>query len=987
MSSPAPSRDPATALLTRLRVSSRREAIRALTTLGAWSEEGLDDSTEAVVSALTSSPNPELALRVAEQIAERRGAHVLEDYELLRRVAVIAGSSEALGELLVARTTALAVLDGELAPDSVDDVRWRCGQALIDAPDASRALAVVQRLGILRVAARDLLGMADTPTAAAECSTLAAGMLAGALDHVSEPAVRVTILGMGKLGGDELNYVSDIDVMFVHEGDRSAALRVAEGVMRLLGTMSPDGRAYEVDANLRPEGRDGPLSRTLEAYRSYYDRWAQTWEYQALLKARPVAGDAELGAAFTELALPYVFPDRREGTSIDDIQRMKESVETSAAVRKSGSREVKLAPGGIRDIEFAVQLLQLVHGRHDGNLRSANTLAALAALAEGGYVDDGDANLFDDAYQFLRTVEHRLQLRRLRRTHIVPEDDEERALLARSCGFRDIRAASALEQFDTEFARVQGYVRRLHEQLFYRPLLSRFAELSAADQLPLPSGDELGAEAAADRLEALGFTDSRQALRDLVALAGGVSRRARLMRTLLPTMMPVFATSPDPNGGLSGFRALAERLGETPAFLRTLRDNPPVGEVLARVLGASRLVGEWLEREPELVSQLDDQALEAGLGYEDYARAANGLLRRGDGLSRTSDALRRLKRREIARIAVRDLTDRADVPEVAAELSGLAEACLDAGLDLVTRDLPVRFAVIGMGKLGAGELTYASDLDVILVFDPPEARQDAIDAVDGLVTALSSITSEGQAFRVDLNLRPEGRDGPTARTLESTLTYYRQWAQTWELQALTQARVVAGDRELGRALLDELSPLIYPEDLPLARIQATRQMKARVERERAGGRRQRRTRPVRGSTEHGGVQRGDRVDLKLGEGGLSDVDWTAQLLQMRFGGREPSLRTPGTLATLEAARGLNLVSTEDAGWLVEGWLLLTRLRNALYLRGALDTSIFPQGTHQVEQLARMLRYPAPGAQNLTEDIARAMRRIRRVHERLFYDVR
>jgi [glutamine synthetase] adenylyltransferase / [glutamine synthetase]-adenylyl-L-tyrosine phosphorylase len=986
MNGAPPSRDPASALLTRLKVN-HAEGVRALRALRVWSEDGSTPRAEAVVAALSGSPCPDLALRAAERIAERRGPESLQDPETLRRVGLLSSVSDAFAELLAARGAALAVLEGELLPDTAEDVRRRCGQALDEEDDPARVLAVVQRLGLLRVAARDMLGLVDTPTAAHELSELAAGMLAAALDHVAVDGARVAIIGMGKLGGSELNYVSDIDVMFVHQGDRGAAQRTAERVMRLLGTQTPDGTAYEVDANLRPEGRDGPLSRTLEAYGSYYERWAHTWEYQALLKARPVAGDPELGDGFTELTRPYVYPDRRDAASVQDIQKMKESVETSAAVRKAGARQIKLAPGGIRDIEFAVQLLQLVHGRHDPDLRSPNTLAALKALADGGYVDDGDANLFGDAYQFLRTVEHRLQLRRLRRTHVLPEEDEQRARLARVCGFRDIRVATALEQFDREYARVQGYVRRLHEKLFFRPLLARFAELSAADQLPLSGREELGPKAARDRLAALGFADAEGALRDLDALAGGVSRRARLMRTLLPAMMPVLAATPDPNGGLAGFHSLAERLANAPAFLRTLRDNPPVGETLARVLGCSRLVGEWLAREPELIGRLGDQSLDLRTEPEEYARAATGLLRRGDDQERTADALRRFTRRGVARVAVRDLTGRADVVDVAAELTGIADACLGAGVELVLRELPVRFTVVGMGKLGGRELTYASDLDVILVFDPPDARAEALGAADELVRSLSAITGEGQAFLVDLGLRPEGRDGPVARTFDSTLAYYRQWAESWELQALTQARVVAGDEEMGGELLKALEPLVYPERLPAARLQAMRQMKARVERER-GGARPRRTRPTRtsGTRERGGVQRGERVDLKLGPGGLSDVDWTVQMLQLRHGGSRAALRTPGTLAGLAAAREEGLLSEQDASWLRDGWLFLTGLRNALYLRGNRDTAVLPPSPPDRDQLAGTVGYPSPGGQALTEDVGRTMRRIRRVHERLFYDV-
>ena len=413
----------------------------------------------------------------------------------------------------------------------------------------------MQRAGLLRVALRDLLGVIDTPTASRELSDLADGIIAAALDHVHPPdsATRVAVVAMGKLGGRELNYVSDVDVVFVHDGDNNDALTAAKALLALVGLTTPDGTTYQLDPTLRPEGRDGALSRTLTAYDGYYGRWAEHWEFQALLKARPVGGDPTLGAAFAAMATGHVWSDRLGLEGVDAIQRMKAVVESSRAVRRDGTRQLKLAPGGLRDIEFAAQLLQLVHGKVDATLRGPGTLDALAALAEGGYVDEGDANLFADAYHFLRTVEHRLQLRRLRRTHTVPAEDRERRRLARAVGFRDLATRTALEQFDREYARVQAAVRRLHQQLFYRPLLGRIAGWSPEDRAPIPGPEgQLEQAAARRRLEALGFAAPGKALEHLKALGDGVGRSARLLRALLPAMLEQLAESPDPDGGLVG---------------------------------------------------------------------------------------------------------------------------------------------------------------------------------------------------------------------------------------------------------------------------------------------------------------------------------------------------------------------------------------------------------------------------------------------------
>ncbi|MEX2620572.1 MAG: bifunctional [glutamine synthetase] adenylyltransferase/[glutamine synthetase]-adenylyl-L-tyrosine phosphorylase [Egibacteraceae bacterium] len=1003
-------------MLARLGIAADA-AVPALRTLGLWSEDGPAADAAEVIEAMARTPNPDHALPLLARLAEQHPdawATLVEGERagqgLVGRAATVAGASSALAELIIAKPAALAVLTGDLEPWHAATVQRRAMAELAANPDEPAAtLASFQRRGLLRVAARDLLGHADTPATAGELADLAEGVLAAALDHLQEqlgPDARVAIIGMGKLGGWELNYVSDVDVMFVGDGNLDDARRVASAFMRLLGESTPAGRAYEVDANLRPEGKDGPLIRSLEAYQAYYERWAKTWEFQALLKARHVAGDVRLGRDFVERTRPFVWPDRLDSGAVSEIQAMKVVVESSREVQRAGSRQVKLAPGGIRDIEFAVQLLQLVHGRHDDTLRSGNTLVALQALADGGYVDEGDANLAGDAYQFLRTVEHRLQLYRLRRTHTVPADDAARAQLARSLGFHNLARASALTQFDKEFARVQGYVRRLHEKLFYRPLLERFAELSRADHLGVEGADSgLDDAAASDRLGALGFADAAVALDHLQALAAGVSRRAQLFRTLLPAVLPTLAASPDPDGGLAAYRSLAERLGDSPVFLRTLRDTPPVGEMLARVLGSSQLVGKWLERQPEVFGYLADlDGLSRPLAAADYLRLAEGLRRRRQEELTAADSLRRLKRREAARIAVRDLTGQAGCLEVAAELAGLAEACLERAVSIVVPE-GVRMAVVALGKLGGRELGYASDLDVLLVFEPADRRGDALRAVARLLSLLGEITPEGQAFNVDLNLRPEGKDGPLARTLDSYRSYYERWGDHWELQALTQARPVAGDAELGAAFVESVRDLVYPEQPPVERTHAVRQMKARVERERtggdaAGGRepRQRRAfrpgrpppgpravRPPPPSRRPAGPGVGDRVDLKLGAGGLTDVEWTVQLLQLQAGGRHPEVRTPGTMAALDALERADLVAAQDASWLREGYELLTRVRNMLYLGGFRQTDQLPPGPREQERIARMAGHPPPGAQNLVQQLGRAMRRVRKVHERYFYD--
>jgi glutamate-ammonia-ligase adenylyltransferase len=923
----------------------------------------------AALERLGMGANPSLALRCAVRLAEADHdgwRRLLGGDDCLRRLAFLSGASDALPELIVRSSQAREVLCGELEPLSVEDVRGHAEAAIAGNEDAA-ALATVQRLGMLRIALRDVLGLADTPTATAELSALAEGIIATALDHVCADEPPLAVVAMGKLGGRELNYVSDVDLLFVARSADDGAAAATRRLLDLLGRVTPEGRVYEIDTNLRPEGRDGPLVRSLEAYAAYYERWAKTWEFQALLKARPIAGDADLGRRFVELIEPFVWPERLGDGAVAEIQRMKGVVERSSAVREGGTRQLKLAPGGLRDIEFAVQLLQLVHGRIDASLRTPNTLDGMAALAAGGYVDEGDANLFGDAYQFLRTVEHRLQLRRLRRTHLIPSENARRRRLARAVGFRDLRAVDALTQFDRELARVQGYVRRLHEKLFYRPLLTRFGELTAREQRQFGPG--LNEEAARERLAALGFQVPARAVQHLDALVSGSSRLTRVLRTILPAIMPALAASPDPDGGLVGLRTLCERLAHNPTLLYTLRDAPPSGELLVNLLGRSRRIGEWIVRDPDLIGRFGDPAaLDEHFDAAAIGTQIESLLRRNDDPERVAGAIGRRLRRELVWTAVRDLSAHADVEEVADHLTTVAEAVLEAATRLATGGSDLKLAVIGLGRFGGGELGYASDLDLMVVFEPAEARDQALDAVERLVSLVSLIVPDAPAFTLDLGLRPEGRDGALARTLDAYERYYERWAQPWEFLALTQARVVAGDRELGAEWQRRVMPYVYQDSPSPRRLSEVRTMKARVERERAGGR----------------AAASGTIDLKLGAGGLSDIEWTVQQLALTYGGREPDLRVPGSRALLAAAHDRGHLDAQQHAWMLEGWRTLTRLRNALYLIGERNSNRLPAKPETRAHVAQVVGYEPPGIQELDESLRRTMRRVRAVHEQVFY---
>ncbi|WP_030145100.1 bifunctional [glutamine synthetase] adenylyltransferase/[glutamine synthetase]-adenylyl-L-tyrosine phosphorylase [Spirillospora albida] len=860
-----------------------------------------------------------------------------------------------------------------------------------DAPGAVAALRVAYRRRLLDLAGRDLAGAADVADVAAELADLAAAALAAGLAiaraEVPEHALcRLAVIGMGKCGARELNYVSDVDVIFVAEaregGAEDAALRaatrMASAMMRACSASTEEGALWEVDAALRPEGKAGPLVRTLASHRAYYERWAKTWEFQALLKARPVAGDPALGARYMDAIIPMVWQAAEGEGFVQDVQDMRRRVEADLDRRSANAdRQLKLGPGGLRDVEFAVQLLQLVHGRADPELRAPATLDALDALSRGGYVGRDDAAALRSAYRFLRRVEHLVQLHRLRRTHLVPDDEAGLRRLGRALGLRP----DPVGEFTGRWRRHAREVRRIHEKLFYRPLLRAVARLPGEEARLTP-------QAARVRLEALGYGDPAGALRHIEALTAGVSRRAAIQRTLLPVMLGWFADAPDPDSGLLGFRQVSDALGRTPWYLRLLRDEVIVAERMAWLLGSSRYATDLLLRAPEAVAMLGSAAELSPRPYEALRSEALAGVRRHTGPDTTGPAMqaeeavravRGLRRRELFRVAVADLLGMADVRTVGEALTDIAavtiEAALSAAVGKVEMELrgplPTRMAVVAMGRFGGHELGYGSDADVMFVHDPhpgadERAASRAAHAVAEELRRLLALPAPDPPLDIDPNLRPEGRQGPLVRTLASYAAYYARWSQPWEAQALLRADPLIGDAGLRARFREVIDPIRWPADgVGDDAVRQIRRLKARMESERLPR----------------GVE--PRQHIKLGPGGLSDVEWVAQLLQLRHAHEVPGLRTTRTLVALEAAAGADLLAADDAAVLEEAWCLATRIRGAIMLVRGRASDLLPSDHHRERSaVTRVLGYNGGG--DLLEDYRRHARRARAVVERVFY---
>ena len=994
--------------MTRTRTSLARLGLTApraestLTELGWWAGDGPADGADVVMWALARSPDPELALRVVERLYEAvddrpaLDAALRADAGLRGRLLAVLGSSTALGDHLVAHPDRWHRLSADPDPTGYGERLLRAvgadpdapppgtpqgGRAELTGPAAVTALRTAYRDELLVLAAADLaavgepeLPVLEVEEVAAHLADLAAAAVAAALavaaSEVAEGDGRLAVIGMGKCGGHELNYVSDVDVVFVAEPADQRATKLASRMMQVAGEA-----CFEVDANLRPEGRQGELVRTLDGHLSYYRRWAKTWEFQALLKARPIAGDPELGESYRASVAPLVWSATERDDFVADVQAMRRRVEDHVKP-EIGERELKLGRGGLRDVEFAVQLLQLVHGRTDEALRSPTTLDALSALADGGYVARDDGANLAASYRFLRLLEHRLQLQRMRRTHLLPAEDDTTALrwVARAARLRPDGRRDVVGVLLAEWTRNARRVRRLHEKLFYRPLLT------AVSRLPADTA-RLSEPAAKARLAALGWASPEGALGHLRALTGGVSRAASIQQTLLPVLLDELAGTSDPDRGLLAYRRVSEALASTPWYLRLLRDEGQVSARLMRLLGTSALVPDLLVRAPEVLRLLAapgaGQADELSRDPAEVAASLRTTVARQHDPDTAAATARSLRRHELLRVACGDLLGVLGTEAVCAALSSVWVAVLEATLASVQAaipgDPPARVAVIGMGRLGGAELGYASDADVLFVCEPVDGAADG-DAVRYATTVAETVRkrlaapSPDPALVVDADLRPEGRSGPLVRTLESYRAYYARWSETWEAQALLRARPVAGDAGLGRRFVELVDPVRYPADgLDPAAVTEIRRIKARVDAERLPR----------------GADRG--LHTKLGLGGLADVEWTVQLLQLQHAGDVPELRATATLEGLREAGEAGLLAAEDVAELTAGWTTATRARNAVMLVKGKPGDQLPRSGRELAAVAAALGYPADGDPGVfLDEYRRTTRRARAVVERVFY---
>jgi len=946
------------------------------------------DAGRAALAELGLSANPDQALNALLDLADVdkvRIKKILGKPELSARLVRTVGASSAMVDLLRRKPELLSVFedrDRKLRSPEEILVRFRAAAnssgETFDTKVASLRLAY--RTELLRLIAFDVtapdpieafqevsINLSDLATSAMEIGLeiarweLSETDAHGSFSKAEIDATGLAVMAMGKCGARELNYLSDVDVIYIAEplselisSERALeiATKLATRMMRAMDGSGVEPALWQVDPNLRPEGKSGALVRTVESHVAYYERWAQNWEFQALLKARFAAGNEDLAEKYLAKLQPMVWAATGREGFVESAQKMRERV-TDHIPANEVDRQIKLGPGGLRDVEFTVQLLQLVHGRTEVLVRVADTLGAIASLAGAGYMGRTDAEVFTQHYKFLRTIEHRIQFSQMRRTHLMPESE----IAIRSIA-RGINHKWTSETLIARWEQVKQEVRLLHQKVFYRPLLSALAKLGDAAAL---TSDQI-----VDRLRAIGFIDPATAIGHINALTSGLSRRAAIQKQLLPVLLEWFAAGTEPDSALLAFRRLSEDLGESHWYLRMLRDSSGAAERMTRVLSASKLATSLFERQPEAAAWFEKTEDLKPIDLPSLLGEMLAIADRHDDSEKVANSLRGVRRRETLRLAMGAVLGTVNIGELSQGLSDITESYLTALLEFVN-DTGLDLGVVAMGRFGGSELGFGSDADVMFVYSKSERPESDQKNAEALIAEIRKLSADPLLeFELDLDLRPEGKNGPVARSLESYAAYYEKWANTWEDQALLRARVIAGSQALRDGFTSLIDSYRYPENVESKAIVEIRRIKARVETERL-------------------PQGADpKRHLKLGRGSLSDVEWLVQLLQLSNGAKFPEIRTPKTLEALDACVESGLLEKHDATVLAEAWMLTSRIRSAIVIYSGRRSDVLPTDRRALEGIARILEYPRGSATALEQDYLSYTRRSRMVFERVFY---
>jgi [glutamine synthetase] adenylyltransferase / [glutamine synthetase]-adenylyl-L-tyrosine phosphorylase len=891
-----------------------------------------------------------------------------------------------------------------------------------------RILRRFRKREMVRIGLRDLARQGDLVETTEDLSNLADACLAGAYEVCfeelagrygrpmgvddsgqSQPS-EFAILGLGKLGGQELNFSSDIDLMCLYtcDGETSNSecpvgyttqritnhefyTRLARLILKAIHEITADGNVYRVDLRLRPDGRGGPLVNSLAHLEVYYESWGKTWERQMLLKARTVAGSEKLGREFLRTMRPFIFRKYLDAAALQEIKQIKEQIDRSLEQQRGRGLNIKLGRGGIREIEFVAQCFQLVFGGQDSWLQERHSLRALHRISERGYLTYEEYSNLAKAYIFFREIEHRIQMTYGRQTHELPTDVDELAILARKMGLRGHDVEGLATVLMQQYREHTTKVRTVYDKLFYGDFFDA-GEDASPEWYTLAAGVKAGH----GLLRQFQFVDLEKTYRNLMLLHDGqpsihpTAKSQELFRQLCGTLLRVASEQPDPDLAINNLEQFVASTPARESLFRLWLDNEALLRVVLSLFGNSVFLSKRLIQQPDLLDTLLDPAsLTRPKTTTELDQSLESLLSRVSRYDEQLDAVRRFKRAEEFRIGLREIAGEADILATMGDLSKLADVYLEAMLRIVWKEwaptvgLPGQpegqgFVIIGLGKLGGMELDFASDLDLLFVNeDPSDAavvpRQFAYNKIaEKLMQAIGGMSRYGTVFRVDLGLRPEGNKGPLVLSVGSLRDYYLRRGQLWERQALLRARPVGGDLALAQRVMQVIEAFVYETPIVPDSVDKIAAMRQRIEHERAR-------------------QGGEHWNIKLGYGGVVDIEFLVQSHQLLWGAHHPTIRLTSTWDVLAALERQGLLPPAEAQSLREAYCFLRRVESALRIVDDRSINTIPDDPASQRRLARRLGYQDTGEtraeQVMLTDLQACTVRVRMLYEQRMQELR
>ncbi|MDT8316666.1 MAG: bifunctional [glutamate--ammonia ligase]-adenylyl-L-tyrosine phosphorylase/[glutamate--ammonia-ligase] adenylyltransferase [bacterium] len=988
-----------------------------------------NETKEQLIAEAIASPDPDMALNNLERfisaLPEGFNKKGLFEKDNLKAVCTLFGGSSFLTNIVIRRPGLLEwlIVQENLSVSSslgekTDELRKKLC-AVDSMVSLQETLRLFKAREYLRIGLRDLMGLATLVEVMAEISDLASACLQGAYEASSsmlekeygiplyideedvEKEADFVILGMGKFGGRELNFSSDIDLIFLYRSDKGETsgikdhsnkislheyfIRLGKMIIKAMNEVTKEGFVFRVDMDLRPEGQSGDLACSLRSAEIYYESWGQTWERSAMLKARPVAGSISLGEEFLGTIRPFMYRKFLDFTTIEEIRAMKNKIDASIARDDQLLTNLKLGTGGIREIEFFIQALQLINAGKVEALRERNSINALKKLQAAKLISDEEEEKLREAYTFLRNVEHRIQIFQERQTHTLPGDKRELGKLAARVGYRN----NPLEEFMRDHQRHTKNVKEIYSSLFHEAA-DKLKEKKSPEIIALLEG-VLSDEEAMEKLLSYGFKDALSALKNLSLLWNGppfahfTEKSRAVLRRVAPLIFEEIIASPEPDMALNTFERFISAVGARASFYSLLAENHHVIKFLVGLFGTSGFLSKILLSHPETLDSFVSLGASAPVKTKEEIRDELMEIVTPDlHFEDKLDLMRRFRNVEILRIGMNDIYGEIGLKEVSTQLSALADASLELaslialekmkekyGIPMTGKDgkeQEARMVTIGMGKLGGEEMAYSSDLDIIFIYSGNGetsgeyegkkdlkmiSNQDFFARVGQQIISILTIpTREGYLFKVDMRLRPSGSSGTLVASLDSFAEYHKKSSQTWERQALTRARLTSGDEEFGSKVISVIEDAVYKNG-------ASAQVGAEIARVRA-------RMEIELAKEKDGI-----YNVKTGKGGIVDIEFLVQFLLLKYGGARPEIRTPNTLHALDRIKDAEILSGKEHRVLSETYVFLRTIENGLRIVHDQSVNRLDTNSKDFTMLARRLSYDS--SELLTEYKLRTLR--------------